>query len=146
MSAAFLLVSVLVVCVWIRRVWRGSSFVERQTMKRILKAIAAVVLVVVGLSVLSILLMIPDAKRFRRYCEYPTPEALMAAEPDVVKNVTTVELDGVTYRVLDLGPMGFLPSGCAYIVYDASGRLVDRTLDEGDDPLFHRKWWNPKCR
>ena len=115
-------------------------------MKRILKAIAAVVLVMVGLSVLSIRLMIPDTKRFRRYCEYPTPEALMAAEPDAVKNVTMVELDGATYRMLDLGPMGFLPSGCAYIVYDASGRLVDRTLDEGDDPLFQRKWWRSKWR
>lgn len=115
-------------------------------MKRILKAIAAVVLVVVGLSVLSILLMLPDAKRFRRYCEYSTPEALMAAEPDAVKNVTTVELDGATYIMLNFGPMGFLPSGCAYIVYDASGHRVDRTLDEGDDSRFQRKWGKSKWR
>ena len=45
-----------------------------------------------------------------------------------------------------LGPMGFLPSGCAYIVYDASGHRVDRTLDEGDDSRFQRKWGKSKWR
>ena len=34
----------------------------------------------------------------------------------------------------------------AYIVYDASGHRVDRTLDEGDDSRFQRKWGKSKWR
>lgn len=106
----------------------------------ILKGASVLVAVVVGFVVLCIALETPDARRFGRYRAYPTQEALMAAEPDAVKSVKTVELDGATYTMLNLGPMGFLPSGSAYLVYDANGRLVDWTLDEGDDSRFQRKW------
>ena len=39
-----------------------------------------------------------------------------------------------------MGPLGFLPSGAAMLVYDVEGRLIDWTGDEGDDWRFQRKW------
>jgi len=111
---------------------------------KFLKVVAVVVAATGGLVILIILLETSSAKCFYRYCTYPTPEALMAAEPSAVKNIKTVELDGAIYTMLNMGPVGFLPSGSAYLVYDANGRLVDRTLDEGDDSRFQRKWG--KCK
>jgi len=86
------------------------------------------------------LLELPDMRRFERYCAYPTQGALLAAEPDAVKKVWKVELNGTTYTIFNMGFVGFLPSGPACLVYDASGRLVDWTMDEGENSCFQRKW------
>lgn len=110
----------------------------------IVRAVAVFVVVAAVFVAIVIALEMPGAKRFKRYCTYPTPEALLAAEPSAVKNIKTVELEGATYTMLNMGPVGLLPSGSAYLVYDANGRLVDRTLDEGDDSRFQRKWG--KCK
>jgi len=39
-----------------------------------------------------------------------------------------------------VGWIGFLPSGAAMLVYDADGKLIDKTSDSGDDGRFQRKW------
>lgn len=110
----------------------------------ILRAVAVFVVVAVVFVAIVIALEMSDAKRFKHYCTYPTLEMLMEVEPAVAKSIKMVEFEGNTYTMINLGPMGFLPSGSAYLVYDANGRLVDRTSDEGDDSRFQRKWG--KCK
>ena len=39
-----------------------------------------------------------------------------------------------------MGPLGFLPSGSAMLVYDGEGKLIDWTGDEGENGRFQRKW------
>lgn len=82
----------------------------------------------------------PACKRFGRYCAYKTQEEFMAAESNVVEKVETVEVNGARYTLVNVGWLGFLPSGAAYLVYDAEGKLVDHTRDEGEDSRFQRKW------
>ena len=106
----------------------------------IVRAVAVFVVVAVVFVAIVIALEMPDAKRFKRYCTYPTLEALMEVEPAVAKSIKMVEFEGNTYTMINLGPMGFLPSGSAYLVYDANNRLVDRTKDGGDDFRFQLKW------
>ena len=42
------------------------------------KVVVAIVVVVVALVALVIALELPDARRFKRYCEYPNKNALLA--------------------------------------------------------------------
>lgn len=122
--------------------------------KTILRILTTLVVIVVWMAlttisltillcILSFAFQIPSSIRFRRYCEYPTPEALIAAKPDAVKEVKIVELDGATFTMLNIGYIRGLyefPSGAAILVYDANGRLVDKTIDVGDDWRFNQKW------
>ena len=107
---------------------------------KVLKVATAIVVVIVALGTLVIALEFPDARRFKRYCEYPNKDALLAAEAQNVVSSTDCVLDGTNVTIVDVGWLGFLPSGAAMLVYDAEGKLIDRTCDEGDDGRFQRKW------
>ena len=100
----------------------------------------AIVVVVVALVALVVALELPDARRFKRYCEYPNKDALLAAEAQNVVSSTDCVLNGMNVTIVSMGCLGFLPSGSAMLVYDAEGKLIDRTRDEGDDGCFQRKW------
>ena len=87
-----------------------------------------------------ILIDIPGAKRFSRYCSYPDKDALIAAESDAVMNVYDYSLNGTNYVVVVMKPCRFLASGPAVLVYGPDGRLFDKTGDEGDDSRFQHTW------
>lgn len=89
---------------------------------------------------LVVALEVPGVRRFHRYCGHPNNEMLLAAEStDVVRCVDCSE-NGTNVTIVVMKACGFLPSGPAVLVYDADGRLIDRTEDEGDDGCFQRKW------
>ena len=108
--------------------------------REVVKVVVAIVAVVVALVALVIVLELPDARRFKRYCEYPNKDALLAAEAQNVVNSTDCVLNGTNVTIISMGPLGFLPSGAVMLVYDAEGKLIDRTRDEGEDGRFQRKW------
>ena len=102
-----------------------------------LLGVAKVVLAILGVLVLavvaSLLLSIPGGKRFSRYCSYPDMKALVDAERDDIVATVAYERGGTNYTFVVLKPCRFLASGCAVLVYDPEGRLIDKTGDEGDD-------------
>ena len=104
------------------------------------KVVMAIVVVVVALVALVIAVELPDMRRFKRHCEYPNKDALLAAEAQNVVSSTDCVLNGTNVTIVSMGPLGFLPSGAAMLVYDAEGKLIDWTGDEGDDWRFQRKW------
>lgn len=106
----------------------------------VVKVVVAIVLVIVALVALVVALELPDARRFKRYCEYPNKDALLAAEAQNVVSSTDCVLNGTKVTIVDMGWLGFLPSGAAMLVYDVDGKLIDRTRDEGEDGCFQRKW------
>ena len=104
------------------------------------KVVVAIVVVVVALVALVIALELPDARRFKRCCEYPNKDALLAAEAQNVVSSTDCVLNGTNVTIISMGPLGFLPSGAAMLVYDGEGKLIDWTGDEGENGRFQRKW------
>ena len=106
----------------------------------VVKVVVAIVLVIVAFVALVVALELPDARRFKRYCEYPNKDALLAAEAQNVVSSTDCVLNGTNVTIVSMGPLGFLPSGSAMLVYDAEGRLIDWTDDEGENGRFQRKW------
>ena len=125
----------------------STDKVRRITVGRFLwRCICFEGMLLLGLAALALIVLAvdyPGMRRFKRYCDYPTAEALKAAEPDVVQKELTFEKDGQTYTMLDVGFCRFVPSGAAFLVYDADGRLVDRTADSGDNPRFRDAWLKP---
>ena len=104
--------------------------------KYALATVGALLLFVVAV----ILLDIPGAKRFSRYCSYPDKDALIAAETNDVTIVRDCSLNGTNYVVVVMKPCRFLASGPAVLVYGPDGRLFDKTGDEGDDSRFQHTW------
>lgn len=108
--------------------------------------IVAVAIVLLGI---LIALELPDARRFKRYCEYPSKDALLAAEAQNVVSCEEYSINGSNITFVSMGPLGFLPSGSAILVYGPDGKLLDRTRDEGEDRRFQQKWstaWRDAAR
>lgn len=82
----------------------------------------------------------PGSRQFARFLKYPDKESLLAAEATNVWAVIECETNGTKVTIIDAGWFGFMPSGPGMLVYDAEGKLVDRTRDLGDDPRFKEKW------
>ena len=61
---------------------------------------------------------------------------------DVKFEVRRVTAKGRDY-ILATAPMvkWAFPSGPPMYVFDSQGRLLDYTLDSGDDPAFMDRWW-----
>jgi hypothetical protein len=79
-------------------------------------------------------------RKFARLCDYPTKDALIAAEPQEVTRTIAFTQNGTNYTAAVLSCIGFLPSGPAVIIYDADGRLIDRCADSGDNMSFNERW------
>ena len=109
------------------------------------KVVLAIIGVVVLLGVASLLLDIPGCNRFSRYCSYPDMKALLDAEKDDIVATGSYERGGTNFTCVVLRPCRLLASGCAVFVYDPEGRLVDKTIDEGDDGRFQGAWPRRRC-
>lgn len=60
------------------------------------------------------------------------------------QKIERAEKENQQYLVVTgrMTPLWFItiPSGAPCYVFDANGRLIDWTADEGDDPRFHERW------
>jgi len=109
-------------------------------LKFALAAVGALTVFVAVVVAVVFVVQIPGANRFKRYCDYPNKDALLAAESNDVVRCLNCTVDGKSVTIVDVGWIGFLPSGAAMLVYDADGKLVDKTSDSGEDGRFQRKW------
>ena len=108
--------------------------------KRILTGVAVALAVTIAVAAIIASLELAGARRFRRFCGYPNRDALLAAEAQSVVRCAVCETGGTNVTIVDMGWLGFLPSGAAMLVYDADGKRIDQTDDEGEDGRFRRKW------
>jgi hypothetical protein len=105
---------------------------------------ALVVVCVLFLLIVSVLLLeMPGARRFDRYCAHPDLKTLLNAEKDDVTDVGDFERDGVVFTLVTLRPCRFLASGPTVLVYDDKGRLFAKSYDEGEDWEFQKTWSRP---
>jgi hypothetical protein len=76
-----------------------------------------------------------------------TPPATVQTFDDYMKwqtkhrNVQEWQSDGEWYVLMSGPGTGVLPSGSTVYVFDSTGRMVDWTLDGGDDSRFQKKWY-----
>jgi len=113
--------------------WRKVARVTYRTL-------IALPFVIASLCAFLITPEIPGMRKFARLCDYPTKDALIAAEPQEVTRTIAFTQNGTNYTAVVLSCIGFLPSGPAVIIYDADGRLMDRCADSGDNMSFNERW------
>jgi len=97
----------------------------------------------------AIIVEIPGSKLFGRYLEYPNKDALLAAEAPNVMHVAECVANGMNVTVVVMKPCRLLASGPGVLVYNEDGKLIDNTIDEGDDSRFQREWggvWREAAR
>ena len=82
----------------------------------------------------------PGGRKYARLRDYPSKEALIAAEPQEVKKVVDFRQDGTNYTAVVLPCMRFLASGPAVLIYDSTGKRVDACYDSGDNGSFCSRW------
>ena len=104
------------------------------------KVIAALLLLAVIFVVLVFALEFPGMRKYNRLCDYPNKDALLAAEPDEVKEIVDFSQNGTNYTAVVLSWIGFLPSGPAVFIYNEEGVRVDYCSDSGDNDSFLRRW------
>ena len=104
------------------------------------RTLIALPFVIASLCAFLIAPAIPGMRKFARLCDYPTKDALIAAEPQEVTRTIAFTQNGTNYTAVVLSCIGFLPSGPAVIIYDADGRLIDRCADSGDNMSFNECW------
>jgi len=90
----------------------------------------------------SFLLDIPGCNRYRRYCSYESKDALVAAEMQDMRFYADCTVNGTNFTIVAMRDCRFLASGLAVLVYDANGKLFDKTREEGDDGRFQQRWGN----
>ena len=113
--------------------WRKVARVAYRTL-------IALPFVIASLSAFLIMPEIPGMRKFARLCDYPTKDALIAAEPQEVSRTIDFTQNGTNYTAVVLSCIGFLPSGPAVIIYDAEGRRMDQCADSGDNMRFNERW------
>ncbi len=113
--------------------WRKVALVAYRTL-------IALPFVIASLCAFLIVPEIPGMRKFARLCDYPTKDALIAAEPQEVSRTIDFTQNGTNYTAVVLSCIGFLPSGPAVIIYDADGYLIDRCADSGDNMSFNERW------
>ena len=117
---------------------KGSQWTSR--FLAVVKSILMVAGVLFFLVFASVLLDTPGARRFSRYRSHPDLKTLLAVEKDDITAKFNHERGGTNFTFVVLKPCRFLSSGPAVLVYDFEGNLFDKSLDEGDDSRFQRKW------
>ena len=76
-----------------------------------------------------------------------TPPATVQTFDDYMKwqtkhrDVQEWQSNGQSFVLMSGPNAGVLPSGSTVYVFDSSGRMVDWTLDGGDDSRFQKKWY-----
>lgn len=108
-------------------------------LRLIWKAIWIFSMAMLGLILLCVVPDIPGCCRFRRYIAYETYDDMVTNEREAVRNIFTFQKDGREYKGVVTVRCRALASGPAVLIYDDSGRLVDKTLDIGDYHI-EQKW------
>ena len=106
----------------------------------VVKILAWVVTVPVAFVVLVALLEIPGLNTAARLVKYERKDALISTETELVTKTFDFVQDGSNYTAIVLTPIGALPSGPAVCVADATGRIIDRCRDYGDNMQFRERW------
>ena len=101
-------------------------------LRLIWKAVCIFSMAMLALILLCVVPDIPGCYRFKRYVAYETLDDMVANERDAVRNVFTFQKDGRKYRGVVTVYCRAFASGPAVLIYDDSGRLVDKTRDIGD--------------
>ena len=101
--------------------------------------LAIFVFAVMSFTLLTIMVETPYMRKSHRYSRMQKDEFLTAASNEV-NRVSNFTLDGTNFTAVVLGGMRFLPSGPAVFIFNEDGRLVDHTIDSGDDGAFHERW------
>jgi hypothetical protein len=76
-----------------------------------------------------------------------TPPAWVQSFDDYTKwqtkhrRISEWRSDGQWFVLMSGPHAGILPSGSTVYVFDSSGRMVDWTLDGGDDSRFQKRWY-----
>ena len=117
----------------------GIYFVKRWLLA-VVKSILRVSGVLFFFVFASVLLDMPGARRYGRYRSHPDLKTLLAVEKNDIIATFGLEREGTNYTFVVLKPCRFLASGPAVLVYDPTGNLFDKSLDEGDDSRFQREW------
>ena len=116
----------------------------RMTFARVVAGAAKMIVALFLLAAIVVGLVVemefPGMRKYERLCDYPNKDALLAAEPDEVKNVIDFSQDGTNYTAVVLSWIGFLPSGPAVFIYNEEGIRVDHCSDSGDNDSFLQRW------
>ena len=113
--------------------WRKAARVTYRTL-------IALPILIASLCAFLLIPEVPGMRKFARLCDYPTKDALIAAEPQEVTRTIAFTQNGTNYTAVVLSCIGFLPSGPAVIIYDDDGYLIDRCSDSGDNMSFNERW------
>ena len=104
---------------------------------RVLAWVVSVPIAFVGLIVL---LEVPYFNTISRLGKYESKDALILNEAEQVTKTFGFVQDGTNYTAVVLKPIGAFPSGPAVFVAGATGRIVDRCRDYGDNMRFRERW------
>ena len=86
------------------------------------------------------LLKIPGLNKAVRLGKYKSKDALISNEAEQVTKTFDFVQNGTNYTAIVLTPIGALASGPAVFVADATGRIIDRCRDYGDNMGFRDRW------
>ena len=104
------------------------------------RILAWAVSVPVAFVVLIALLKIPGLNKGARLGKYESKDALILNEAEEVTKTFDFVQAGSNYTAIVLKPIGALSSGPAVFVADATGRIIARCRDYGDNMRFRERW------
>ena len=104
------------------------------------RVLAWVVSVSIALFVLIVLLKVPYFNTISRLGKYESKDALILNEAEQVTKTFGFVQDGTNYTAIVLKPISALSSGPAVLVADATGHIIDRCRDYGDNMRFRERW------
>ena len=104
------------------------------------KILTWVVTVPVAFLVLIASLEIPGINKSARLGKYESKDALISNEAEQVTKTFDFVQNGTNYTAIVLTPIGALASGPAVFVADATGRIIARCRDYGDNMRFRERW------
>jgi len=137
----------LLVCLPSAKRWFASAGAMRSTKKSLpgclgfaAKILAWAVTIPFAFIVLIVLLEIPGHNTAARLVKYEDKDALISNEPEQVTKTFDFVQNGTNYTAIVLKPIGAFPSGPAVFIADATGRIIDRCRDYGDNMRFRERW------
>ena len=137
----------LLVCLPSSRRWFAAVGAIRSTKKSssgclgcTVKILTWVVTVPVAFFVLIASLKIPGINKAARLAKYGSKDTLISNEAEQVTKTFDFVQNGTNYTAIVLTPIGALASGPAVFVADATGRIIDRCRDYGDNIRFRDRW------
>ena len=96
--------------------------------------------VLAAIAVLIASLKAPGSNTASRIMKYEDRDAVISNEAEQVIRMFDFEQYGTKYTAIVLKPVSALASGPAVLVADATGRIIARCSDCGDDTGFCERW------